>query len=517
MIHGTGKINERATLKEGTSYNENMLDLNELVEKGLLKADNIIDLSEMSEINTLQAATEEQLLMIAPESRAQITAIHLSNNTPVGWNGDIDFHNRQEMDSTIDLTSFKNLDSFQTHFYVNDDLEEIKLPTGVKNILVAHSKMENLDIKEQFLKNDVELNIALVNGSPFDSYDNYSGYYVAEEACFMTVDEYEAFSEDKRVDKRFENIKNEDGTYSIYDHEQDETIAYDLPTPLNLVKDRETSFRQNDGGDGQGYCTYPDNFEVFTVEGTEQVLVLANGALYRPDLSDNPEAFELKGRPELNNPFDLVKLTNISDDKDVKYTLSAFADWGYIDYSRGTGNGTSLYDVARGYAKEHYVAFKPGENGFVEPKSLATAEGLGCKEEAIIGYLAVAGKQKTELSKEDVSEKFSILMDGDDFHKASVLGGLLDNVEALQSMKNTLGHEFEGLLKKENVDGIFKEQLKNRMQNRKYKVDQMKQYPKESGAVVADEIAAAKTRGEENHLTTEALVRQYITKGKEKG
>ena len=137
-------VKDARELKLGTSYSEHMLDLNELMEKGVVHRDDKIDLSEMPEIETIQAASQEQLDMLTPESKKQIKAIHLSNNTPFGWNEELDYNNIYGMDTNLDLSSYENVSEVQTHFYVNNDLEDIVLPPKVTEILCQHSKMENL-------------------------------------------------------------------------------------------------------------------------------------------------------------------------------------------------------------------------------------------------------------------------------------------------------------------------------------------------------------------------------------
>lgn len=137
-------VSDAEDLKEGTSYSEHMLDLNELMEKGVLQRGNKIDLSDMPEIETIQVATQEQLNMLTPESKKQITAIHLSNNTPVGWDDNYDFDNKSAMDEKLDLSSYHNVTEVQTHFYVNNDLQDIVMPEKATELLCRHSKMENL-------------------------------------------------------------------------------------------------------------------------------------------------------------------------------------------------------------------------------------------------------------------------------------------------------------------------------------------------------------------------------------
>ena len=73
-------VKDARELKAGTSYSEHMLDLNELMEKGVVHRDDKIDLSEMPEIETIQAASQEQLDMLTSESKKQIKQIKINKN-----------------------------------------------------------------------------------------------------------------------------------------------------------------------------------------------------------------------------------------------------------------------------------------------------------------------------------------------------------------------------------------------------------------------------------------------------
>lgn len=181
-------IKDAEDLKEGTSYSEHMLDLNELMEKGVLHRGNKIDLSEMPEIETIQAATQEQLDMLTPKSKKQITAIHLSNNTPVGWNDDYDYDNKYEMDNKLDMSSYKNVTEVQTHFYVNNDLEDIVMPEMVQTMMCRHSKMKNLQ-KDGGLK---DVNVFLDRAETAFDYDDGSVDEIEQERDDVS---YNAFCE----------------------------------------------------------------------------------------------------------------------------------------------------------------------------------------------------------------------------------------------------------------------------------------------------------------------------------
>lgn len=143
--HGIKNVISGKELTEGMSYNPRMLDINELFEKGVAFRGDKIDLSNYPEVKCIQAAEQEQLDMLTPESKKQITSIHLSNNTWVEWyEGSI---NKGPMSETMDMRSFPNLQKFETHRYCNNDLKEVLLPESVESIKLANSSLTSLKTK----------------------------------------------------------------------------------------------------------------------------------------------------------------------------------------------------------------------------------------------------------------------------------------------------------------------------------------------------------------------------------
>jgi hypothetical protein len=128
-----------------------MLDINELFEKGIVLRGDKINLTNFQNINTIQAASQEQLDMLTPQSKDQITSVHLSNNTDLRW-GNYFAQNEKSMDESIDLSTFKNLKNLEAHFYLNSDLRKIKVPENTDHILMQASctprlrKPENVDV-----------------------------------------------------------------------------------------------------------------------------------------------------------------------------------------------------------------------------------------------------------------------------------------------------------------------------------------------------------------------------------
>lgn len=175
-------------LEKGMSYSDKMLDINELMEEGVVLRGEKIDLANYPNVVVVQAASQEQFDMLTPESKAQIASVHLSNDTPVGWNGNYDFHNFQKMDERLDFTDFPNLKSVKTHFYVNDSLEKIYLPESVEDMLIKHSQMSYL--KE--IDNIEQLDEIFVTRSSVENLPDHK--------CVLTDERY---SEERQ---RLENI-----------------------------------------------------------------------------------------------------------------------------------------------------------------------------------------------------------------------------------------------------------------------------------------------------------------------
>lgn len=390
-------IKDREILEQGTSYNEHMLDLNELAEKDLIGRGTKINLSDMPEIDTLQASTEEQLLMIMPKNRKQITAIHLSNNTPVDRYDDYEYHNTQKLDETMDLTSFSSLEKFETHFYLNDDLKNVKLPDSVTAVKFQRSKMENLDIMEQF----DHCNIAFSN---------------AQTKKIIDDEEFEKVCSESR----FENRENNDGTYNIYDKENDRIVADHLTgEKLQLTSPQKTNYAQKYYNDIT-YYEYLCDCEVFGIKDDtkkyEDALILTDGKLYKPE-RDNPEFLEPTGSPEWNIPIDVIKLTNISNKNDVRYTLQSFegfecmgSNLGRQSRDSGTCIATSRYDNGRGFARRHALAFKSDDKGYIDRKLVSIAKDCGRDGlfRAINDYFEQAEKKNIDLSKDDIKKKIAV-------------------------------------------------------------------------------------------------------------
>lgn len=286
-------IKEAEDLKEGTSYSEHMLDLNELMEKGILHRGNAIDLSEMPEIETIQAATQEQLDMLTPESKKQITAIHLSNNTPVGWNDDYDFDNKHEMDSKLNLSSYHNVTEVQTHFYVNNDLEDIIMPEKATELLCRHSKMDNLQ-KDGGLQ-DIEV----VLDRAKTSFDFDDGYVDPDEERDILVAEEKA---------KYHSEQEKDGKYTLY--YEDTPVLKDLNEPAEVELTDVCGWQ-----DIKEYEGISDKYASISVNG-ESFLKIEKQ-------NENPLFYKVEEEEYLTNPTmcSKMKLTNSLNSEDTFKSL----------------------------------------------------------------------------------------------------------------------------------------------------------------------------------------------------
>lgn len=323
-------INDAIDLKEGTSYSEHMLDLNELMEKGVLQRGNKLDLSDMPEIETIQAATQEQLDMLTSESKKQITAIHLSNNTPVGWNDNYDFDNKYEMDSKLDLSSYHNVTEVQTHFYVNNDLQDIVMPEKATELLCRHSKMKNLQ-KDGGLQD-----IKVVLDRAETSFDFDDGYVDPDEENRVLYNLADKYIEEKNeadfrayleeggklddlleraiykgdvvaVDKVLANGANADATVYNYDIRTDESLlSLACMTPFR----RGVSYNHDEDGN----LHLVESEEVMTYKEIAKHLIRAGATDYSSlyEFHDNSlieETFKIKA-PTAEDIYNFRKAEN---------------------------------------------------------------------------------------------------------------------------------------------------------------------------------------------------------------
>ena len=166
--------------------------------------------------------------MLTQESKKQITAIHLSNNTPVGWNDDYDFDNKYEMDRKLDLSSYKNVTEVQTHFYVNNDLEDIVMPEKATELLCRHSKMGNLQKDGGLQDVEVVLDRAETAFDSDDGYEETDKWYEQEVA-------------------KYHSEQKEDGKYTLY--YEDTPVLKDLnePAVVEPIDDWRNSYNELGG------------------------------------------------------------------------------------------------------------------------------------------------------------------------------------------------------------------------------------------------------------------------------
>lgn len=317
---GISEIIFDEALKEGMSYSPKMLDINELFEKGVVKRGDEIDLRNFPEVETIQAACQEQLDMLVPASKDQITIIHLSNNTPVGWNDDYNYSNEYPMDKELDLTDYKNVTEVQTHFYVNDELENIKLPEGVKEILCRHSKMINLH-KNEDLK---DIKITLDRAETSFGIDDGD------------IDEYDEFCNLEN----YHNIQEKDSSYTLY--YQNTPVLKDLKEPAEVENPRDY---------GESYDYENKDFNLASrikINGDEYAII-------EPEGETNPK-FYLKCLGEdcgRNCQYVTFKNSLNPNEKINSLVIVKWHSGGMFgSYNRdiGIAEATGCRDVGRGYA-----------------------------------------------------------------------------------------------------------------------------------------------------------------------
>lgn len=416
-------------LEEGMSYSlhkynsRSMLDINELMEKGIVFLGDRIDLSNFPETVTVQAATQEQLDMIDPNSALQIKSVHLSNNTPVGWSEDYNYHNYQKMDEKIDLSAFENLESVETHFYLNDDLEEIKFPSTVKNMRFHHSKLPNLVLGERESVDEITANHVEMSNLPSKSLVIWSiidGSYVDGE------DEFDRYFDKKELEKRFKNIQNADGTYRF---EDDGKVLLDNQSkPVEIEKSYSS----------QGW------YNTYGVQGYEEFVVNGKDCL----LTDN-KFYTVASKRDVDG-IDLVMLSNIDNPKDKFETVELFhysreGMGGTIDFDEGSLEISHRYDAGRGYS-DHSSAVFAVKDGKIVTESMVTSRNQ-LEYSALCLYKEFfknAQAKKLKLSPEEVKAKNKML-EGYIYNWGEYSTGYFNNakedIEAFKVVKKAIPDE----------------------------------------------------------------------------
>ena len=151
----TGNVISDDRLLSGMSYSSKMLDINELFDRGGVSSASFIDLSNFPDVTVIQASSQKQLDMLLPKSKLQIQSIHLSNNIPVGWDGDFDMESNRIMDRVINLEDYKNFqEKHGLNFILLSDPEHILAETlGVWGEKSMYGKKYMGIIRSTFLIN----------------------------------------------------------------------------------------------------------------------------------------------------------------------------------------------------------------------------------------------------------------------------------------------------------------------------------------------------------------------------
>ena len=361
-------IKNAEDLKKGTSYSEHMLDLNELMEKGVLQRGNKIDLSDMPEIETIQAATQEQLDMLTPESKKQITAIHLSNNTPVGWDDNYDFDNKYSMDEKLDLSSYENVTEVQTHFYVNNDLQDIVMPEKATELLCRHSKMENLQ-KDGGLQ-DVKVVLDRTE-TAFDAvYDSEEVWYNEEQS-------------------KYHSEQEKDGKYTLYYEETPVLKDLNKPAEVEPIDYGEVQNSYNEDFGGFAKINGTTYFMKYEDEGLK--FYSRDDSLVR--IGENCDKITLVNSLDSSKKFDALKSY---DDSWNGFT----ADY---DNEAGVARTSGRRDVGRGQTPQSVTLYAK-KNG----KIFSVVGYDSCKSSNVMGisaslyshFLNMADKEGIKISEE---------------------------------------------------------------------------------------------------------------------
>ena len=377
-------VSDAEDLKEGTSYSEHMLDLNELMEKGVLLRGNKIDLSDMPEIETIQVATQEQLDMLTPESKKQITAIHLSNNTPVGWDDNYDFDNKSAMDEKLDLSSYENVTEVQTHFYVNNDLQDIVMPEKATELLCRHSKMENLQ-KDGGLQ-DVKVVLDRAETAFGTVYDSEEAWY------------------DEEVSK-YHSEQEKDGKYTLY--YEDTSVLKDLNEPAAVEPIDDWRYSYNE--DFHGMTEINDKTYFMKYEDDGLKFYSQEGASER--VGENCDKITLVNSLNSSKKFDVLK--SYSD------SWNGFtADY---DNEAGVARTSGRRDVGRGMTPQSVTLYAKKDGkifSVVGYDSWKSSNVMGISAFLYSDFLNMADKEGIKISEEQTKALKQAIRDSWETHNA---------------------------------------------------------------------------------------------------
>ncbi|MBQ9271551.1 MAG: hypothetical protein IJ218_04745 [Alphaproteobacteria bacterium] len=377
-------ISDAKDLKEGTSYSEHMLDLNELMAKGVLQRGNKIDLSDMPEIETIQAATQEQLDMLTPESKKQITAIHLSNDTPVGWDDNYDFDNKYSMDEKLDLSSYKNVTEVQSHFYVNNDLQDIVMPEKATELLCRHSKMENLQ-KDGGLQ-DVKIVLDRAE-TAFDAvYDSEDAWYNEEQS-------------------KYHNEQKKDGTYALYYEETPVLEGLKEPAKVEPINDWRDIYNE----DFHGRAKINDKTYLMKYEDDGLKFYSQEGASER--VGENCDKISLVNSLDNNKKFDVLR----------SYSDSWNGLTANYNEEAGVARTSGRRDVGRGMTPQSVTLYAKKDGkifSVVGYDSWKSSNVMGISAFLYSGFLNMADKEGIKISEEQTKALKQAVRDSWETHNA---------------------------------------------------------------------------------------------------
>ena len=388
----TGNVISDDRLLSGMSYSSKMLDINELFDRGGVSSASFIDLSNFPDVTVIQASSQKQLDMLLPKSKLQIQSIHLSNDIPVGWDGDFDMESNRIMDRVINLEDYKNINSVETHFYLNTDLEKIEMPDSVSSLKFQHSKLPALQIDDVDNIEHIEINHSLMNNIENSEKLEITASII--NGFFEDPEDY--YEEDYSLADEFEQNVTDDNKYELKLH--GETV---------LLGDAPFEISEKD--DNGIYVTYmnSENKPFNEIFINKEKYLISGDELYSISKNSNGG---------IGRYLDSVTLTNTKSG-DIIHSY-AYTTWngenmgGTVDMRRGIFELRGRRDVGRGYTPTETSLFLV-RDGRIVPESIVLEEGSfeDCGNNLYKAFMQKIKENKIELTPKEKGYKNELLCD----------------------------------------------------------------------------------------------------------
>jgi hypothetical protein len=144
---GNNETHKGKEIENGLNKEEQSLNINSLLLDGSIKHGDKIDLVDYPNIKSIVASSQEQLDMLTPDSKKQISGVTLTNHSTIKWYRYF-MPGSESLDHNIDLTDFKNLKHVRLDDYVNKDLENIKFSDGVADLFLKNTRLKQYKAPE---------------------------------------------------------------------------------------------------------------------------------------------------------------------------------------------------------------------------------------------------------------------------------------------------------------------------------------------------------------------------------